>query len=97
MAHYAPFGPAYAGAVQLNRLPLAAAVRSALMFAALAGPGSLAFTLFDAMLAYSGGPLRVALNVTNLTDKVQISTCLARGDCFYGQRRAVALTARYTF
>ncbi|HEX8610615.1 MAG TPA: TonB-dependent siderophore receptor [Telluria sp.] len=54
-------------------------------------------TLFDAMLSYSDGPLRVALNVTNLTDKVQISTCLARGDCFYGQRRAVALTARYTF
>ncbi|MDQ1833525.1 TonB-dependent siderophore receptor [Massilia scottii] len=54
-------------------------------------------TLLDAMLSYSSGPLRVALNVTNLTDKVQISTCLARGDCFYGQRRAVALTARYTF
>ncbi|NHZ35916.1 TonB-dependent siderophore receptor [Massilia sp. CCM 8692] len=54
-------------------------------------------TLLDAMLAYSSGPLRVALNVTNLGDKVQISTCLARGDCFYGQRRAVALTARYTF
>ncbi|NHZ42661.1 TonB-dependent siderophore receptor [Massilia sp. CCM 8693] len=54
-------------------------------------------TLLDAMLSYSSGPLRLALNVTNLTDKVQISTCLARGDCFYGQRRAVALTARYTF
>jgi iron complex outermembrane receptor protein len=49
------------------------------------------------MLSYSSGPWRLALNVTNLADKVQISTCLARGDCFYGQRRTAALTARYAW
>jgi iron complex outermembrane receptor protein len=54
-------------------------------------------TLLDAMLSYSSGPWRLALNVTNLADKVQISTCLARGDCFYGQRRTAALTARYAW
>ncbi|WP_229505617.1 TonB-dependent receptor plug domain-containing protein [Massilia genomosp. 1] len=43
MAHNAPVGPAYAGASYSNPLPLAVAVRSALMFAALAAPGSLAF------------------------------------------------------
>ncbi|UMR30911.1 TonB-dependent siderophore receptor [Massilia sp. MB5] len=54
-------------------------------------------TLLDAMLSYESGPWRLALNVTNLTDKVQITTCLNRGDCFYGQRRTAALTARYTW
>jgi iron complex outermembrane receptor protein len=61
---------------------------------ALETPG---ITLLDAMLAYSSGPWRFAVNVTNLADKVQISTCLARGDCFYGQRRSAALTARYAW
>ena len=54
-------------------------------------------TLLDAMLAWDNGPLRLALNVANLTDKVQLTTCLARGDCFYGQRRTVTLSANYRF
>ncbi len=54
-------------------------------------------TLLDAMVAWENGPLRVALNVANLTDKVQLTTCLARGDCFYGQRRTVTLSANYRF
>lgn len=54
-----------------------------------------AATLVDALLAYETGPWRFALNAVNLADKVQITTCLARGDCFYGQRRTVMLTARY--
>jgi iron complex outermembrane receptor protein len=33
----------------------------------------------------------------NLGDKVQISTCLARGDCFYGQRRTVVGSLRWRF
>lgn len=61
---------------------------------ALETPG---ITLLDAMLSWSSGPWRLALNVTNLADKVQITTCLARGDCFYGQRRSAALTARYAW
>lgn len=52
-------------------------------------------TLVDALLAWQTGPWRFALNAVNLADKVQITTCLARGDCFYGQRRTVMLTARY--
>ncbi|MGJ7608713.1 TonB-dependent siderophore receptor [Variovorax sp. LT1R20] len=54
-------------------------------------------TLVDAMLAWDGGPWRVALNASNLTDKVQITTCIARGDCFYGQRRTLTATASYRF
>lgn len=54
-------------------------------------------TLLDAMMAYDHGDWRVALNVVNLADKVQITTCLARGDCFYGQRRTVVATATYRF
>lgn len=54
-------------------------------------------TLLDALVAWDNGPLRLALNVNNLADKVQITTCLARGDCFYGQRRTVVASARYLF
>ena len=54
-------------------------------------------TLLDALLAWDNGPVRLALNVKNLADKTQITTCLARGDCFYGQRRTVVASARYTF
>lgn len=54
-------------------------------------------TLFDAMFAWDNGPLRLSLNASNLTDKVQITTCLTRGDCFYGQRRTVTAAATYRF
>lgn len=53
--------------------------------------------LLDAMFAWDNGPLRLSLNVGNLTDKVQLTTCLARGDCFYGQRRTVTAAATYRF
>jgi iron complex outermembrane receptor protein len=56
-----------------------------------------AVTLFDAMFAWDNGPLRLSLNVANLTDKVQLTTCLARGDCFLGQRRTVTAAATYRF
>jgi len=56
-----------------------------------------AVTLLDAMFAWDNGPLRLSLNVANLTDKVQLTTCLARGDCFYGQRRTVTASATYRF
>lgn len=53
-----------------------------------------AVTLYDLLLAYDRGPWRVALNVSNLTDKAYIATCLSRGDCWFGaQRRAVLSTA----
>lgn len=55
------------------------------------------FTLFDAMAAWDSGPWHLALNINNVADKVHLTTCLARGDCFFGQRRTVVATARYTF
>ncbi|ARU03566.1 TonB-dependent siderophore receptor [Comamonas serinivorans] len=53
--------------------------------------------LADAMVAYDAGNWRMALNINNLTDKVVITQCLARGDCFYGERRNALLTATYRF
>ena len=54
-------------------------------------------TLFDALLAYDHGPVRVALNVNNLFDREYIGTCLARGDCYYGTRRTVVGSVTYRF
>lgn len=56
-----------------------------------------AVTLVDAMVAYDMGTWRWALNVNNLTDKAYLTTCLARGDCFLGQRRTVVASAAYRF
>lgn len=52
-------------------------------------------TLADAMASYETGPWRFALNLNNLADKDYIATCLARGDCWFGQRRKIVLTADY--
>ena len=52
-------------------------------------------TLFDAMAAWETGPWRFALNVNNLADEDHIAVCLARGDCWFGSRRKVILTADY--
>ncbi|MGE3404871.1 MAG: TonB-dependent siderophore receptor, partial [Vicinamibacterales bacterium] len=54
-------------------------------------------TLFDAMGAYTMGQWRFAVNVNNLTDKPYIATCLARGDCWFGQRRTLSVTAGFTY
>jgi iron complex outermembrane recepter protein len=54
-------------------------------------------TLLDAMLGYDTGHWRVFLNATNLTDKVHVTTCLSRGDCFYGYRRNVSARLSYRF
>ncbi|WP_372827416.1 TonB-dependent siderophore receptor [Polaromonas sp.] len=56
-----------------------------------------AFTLLDAMFGYEQGPWKATFTVNNLTDKVHVTTCLNRGDCFYGARRAFAANLRYTF
>lgn len=54
-------------------------------------------TLYDAMIAYDHGPLRVALNANNLFDKQFLTTCLARGDCYFGARRTVVGSVTYRF
>ncbi len=55
------------------------------------------FTLLDAMLGYEIGPWKASLTVNNLTDKIHVTTCLNRGDCFYGMRRTVTANLRYSF
>jgi iron complex outermembrane receptor protein len=54
-------------------------------------------TLFDAMLSYENERWRFQLNGTNLADKIHVTTCLARGDCFYGSRRTILSSATYKF
>ncbi len=54
-------------------------------------------TLYDAMIAYDHGPLRVSLNANNLFDKQFLTTCLARGDCYFGARRTVVGSVTYRF
>ncbi|UZE97068.1 TonB-dependent siderophore receptor [Alkalimarinus alittae] len=46
-------------------------------------------TVGDLLLGYETGRWDVSLNANNFTDKEYVSTCLARGDCFYGQRRTI--------
>lgn len=55
------------------------------------------FTLFDAMVAWERGVWRVNLNASNFADKIHVTTCLARGDCFYGARRNVVGGISYRF
>lgn len=54
-----------------------------------------ALTLLDAVFAWDQAHWRVALNVNNLTDKVYVATCLARGDCWWGARRNVVASLAY--
>ena len=53
--------------------------------------------LMDAMVGYENDRIDVALNVNNLADKTYISTCLARGDCFYGTERTAILRVAAKF
>lgn len=52
-----------------------------------------AFTLLDAMASYTTGAWRLALNITNLTDKTYIASCTY--GCFYGESRKAVLSATY--
>ncbi|HWL29910.1 MAG TPA: TonB-dependent receptor, partial [Burkholderiaceae bacterium] len=62
-----------------------------------AAPRTPSVTLVDAMLAYETPSWRYALNVNNLLDKTYVSTCLSRGDCWYGSRRSIVASAMYRF
>ncbi len=55
------------------------------------------YSLVDAMLGYTIGAYQLSLQAQNITDKTVITSCLARGDCFYGQRRAINANLRYNF
>jgi len=54
-------------------------------------------TLFDAMASYENGPIRLALNVNNLTNKKYVSICESGGRCWYGNERTVIGTLSYKF
>lgn len=56
-----------------------------------------AITLLDALAAWEGRRWRVAVNGTNLEDDSYVSTCLERGDCFYGSRRNLVGSIAYRF
>ncbi|RTD96208.1 TonB-dependent siderophore receptor [Variovorax atrisoli] len=62
-----------------------------------AGPYVQSVALLDLMLAYESAKWRYALNINNATDKTYFSTCLARGDCWYGARRNIVASATYRF
>ncbi|MFS1523588.1 TonB-dependent siderophore receptor [Microbulbifer sp. 2304DJ12-6] len=55
------------------------------------------YTLYDATIGYTLESWNFQLNVKNLTDEIHTTSCLSRGDCFYGERRYVTAEARYTF
>lgn len=54
-------------------------------------------TLLDAMVAYDTKDWQFRLNARNLADKKYQATCLARGDCFTGERQSIVGTASYKF
>ena len=60
-------------------------------------PRTSSVTLVDAMLAYETPSWRYAINANNLFDKTYVSTCLSRGDCWYGSRRSIVASATYRF
>ncbi|MFO7188970.1 MAG: TonB-dependent siderophore receptor [Pseudomonadota bacterium] len=62
-----------------------------------AAPRTPSVTLYDAMIGYQHGPWHYALNVQNIEDEKYVSTCLGRGDCWFGARRTAVLTASYRF
>lgn len=55
------------------------------------------YTLFDAMIGYDWDNYSLSLDVDNLTDKTVLTSCLSRGDCFYGQQRTIMANFRYNF
>lgn len=66
-------------------------------FDSLPAPTTPSVTLADALLSYDTGDWRWALNVNNLTDKRYFSICMGRGDCWFGARRNIVLSASYSF
>jgi iron complex outermembrane receptor protein len=72
-------------------------VRHASAFTDGFAPETPSVTLADGLLAYDTREWRVALNATNLFDKTYVSTCLSRGDCWWGARRNLVATVSYKF
>jgi len=56
-----------------------------------------AVTLFDAMAAFNWQAVRIAINASNVEDETYVTSCLQRGDCFYGNRGIVVGSISYRF
>ncbi len=54
-------------------------------------------TLVDAMIAYEEDNWRWSINGKNLEDKEYYSTCLGRGDCWWGSARTITTGLTYKF
>jgi iron complex outermembrane receptor protein len=54
-------------------------------------------TLYDAMVAYEEEHWRWSLNAKNLEDKVYLTTCLNRGDCWFGTARTITTAVTYKY
>jgi iron complex outermembrane recepter protein len=52
-------------------------------------------TVFDALLAYTNGNYRAALNLTNLTDRRFVAACYGNTSCFYAEGRKAVLKLSY--
>lgn len=55
------------------------------------------YHVIDLMIGYEFNNIDLSLNVDNVADDTIITSCLARGDCFYGQRRTVTANVKYRF
>lgn len=55
------------------------------------------FTVFDAVVAYDRGPVRVSLNMNNVFGKQYVYSCISRGDCFFGTQRSIIGNVTYRF
>lgn len=55
------------------------------------------YQMWDMMLGYEWESWDLTLNVDNLRDRTVITSCLARGDCFYGQQRQITANVKYRF
>ena len=55
------------------------------------------YTLVDTMIGYDWDQYSVSVDIDNLTDKTVLTSCLSRGDCFYGQQRTIMANFRYKF
>jgi iron complex outermembrane receptor protein len=81
------------GKVAMGHVTFGLGVRWFSAFTDGTAPRVPAVTLGDAMLRWEASRWLVALNANNLTDETYASTCLPRGDCFYGARRTLSLSA----
>lgn len=54
-----------------------------------------AYTVGDIVIGYGFGSWDLSVNARNVTDEDYFTTCLARGDCYPGERRSVIATLTY--